>query len=432
MNTQKELWKRSEVVHALNRSSRRTEDSKLWAFCDFLRHGIRAVACDGILRLAIREKFQKLWKAKVKHHVNYAHLAATSGSPDMARCQELTRLSGSTSGEATSHDHLKWQGTRHFSAAAAQLGSTDEEIQYSGWVEKINNKGAVQPRVMVVSNLAVYNFKSRLTVQCKRRIDICAVVHIVRSKYSHQFILCCPQEYDYLFSSIQVEEICDIIVAVHKAATGNTISVEYKVEVDLSEFVLTRQEAKKIRKEHPELALKNSAEDPVQVKTKTNNVAQPSTMTQMKANGMSWSVEDATPSSKLLPENHPPSAALKDVVVLGHDVGGDSTDDLKVFKVIDELYVMKNKKTGETFALKPVESQSQTRQPRCTLSAHVNGDDRKGNLVGDQFDITSPATKKEIQAADKNELPPALRRKERTKKKKKVKAYPVLGMTKRR
>ncbi|XP_024516129.1 uncharacterized protein LOC112341010 [Selaginella moellendorffii] len=137
------------------------------------------------------------------------------------------------------HDHLKWEGSRHFTTTLAEIGSSCEEIKFSGWVEKINSKGYVQPRVLVITDLALYNFRGGFFTQCKRRIDMRVIDSIVRSKYSQQFILCCPEEYDYHYSSSRVSEICDTLVAVYRVVTGKTLAVDLKVTDHL--FLLSCQ-----------------------------------------------------------------------------------------------------------------------------------------------------------------------------------------------
>ncbi|KAJ7530581.1 hypothetical protein O6H91_14G009000 [Diphasiastrum complanatum] len=74
-----------------------------------------------------------------------------------------------------------------------ELGSEEEKVLYRGRVDKFNNRGAKQSRLLVITNQAMYNFKGIFSKTCKRCIDIKLIEYILRSKFSNEFILCIPQ-----------------------------------------------------------------------------------------------------------------------------------------------------------------------------------------------------------------------------------------------
>ena len=67
-------------------------------------------------------------------------------------------------------------------------------------VQKHNEHGKVQPRLLVVSDQAVYNLSSD-GKKCKRRIPLTHVSLVTASESAGQFILHVPSEYDYHFAA---------------------------------------------------------------------------------------------------------------------------------------------------------------------------------------------------------------------------------------
>ena len=103
----------------------------------------------------------------------------------------------------------------HTSADVVYLKSvaTDEQLILAIKLIKINKKGKKQQRVLVLTNLAVYNFKYSLLGSIdfknyKRRIELMSIESIhSNTSNMNEFILKVPAEYDYRYESTEVEVI---------------------------------------------------------------------------------------------------------------------------------------------------------------------------------------------------------------------------------
>jgi len=103
----------------------------------------------------------------------------------------------------------------HTSADVVYLKTvaTDEQLILAIKLIKINKKGKKQQRVLVLTNLAVYNFKYSLLGSIdfknyKRRIELMSIESIhSNTSNMNEFILKVPAEYDYRYESTEVEVI---------------------------------------------------------------------------------------------------------------------------------------------------------------------------------------------------------------------------------
>ena len=85
----------------------------------------------------------------------------------------------------------------------------DEIINYSDKIKKINDKGKIQDRYIVLTNKAIYNFKG---TQIRRRIPLKSLLAITVSSICDEFIVhFADDEYDYLYSSPKKKKIIEII-----------------------------------------------------------------------------------------------------------------------------------------------------------------------------------------------------------------------------
>jgi len=80
-------------------------------------------------------------------------------------------------------------------------GGGAEQLTFVAQVRKTNERGKEQPRLLVVSDHAVYNVKTD-GKEVKRRIDFAHIGLVTASSYTGQFILHVPSEYDYLFTAM--------------------------------------------------------------------------------------------------------------------------------------------------------------------------------------------------------------------------------------
>jgi len=79
-------------------------------------------------------------------------------------------------------------------------GVVAEQLSFVAQVRKTNARGAVQSRLLVVSDQAVYNV-SNDGKKMNRRMQFAAIGHVTASERTGQFILHMPAEYDYLYTA---------------------------------------------------------------------------------------------------------------------------------------------------------------------------------------------------------------------------------------
>lgn len=103
-----------------------------------------------------------------------------------------------------------------------------ETIKFSDFVIKINRKGKEQTRIMIITNLAIYNVlpDKKSIKKCKRRINIQTLVSVTVSSVSDEFVLHVPEEYDYRFKSAKKEAICKLLVNLVKEAAQNNPNIK--------------------------------------------------------------------------------------------------------------------------------------------------------------------------------------------------------------
>ena len=95
---------------------------------------------------------------------------------------------------------------------------------------KINRRNKQQPRVLVITNKAIYNLND--SYQLKRRIALVNVHTISVSSASNGMVLHVPQEYDYLYR-FENKEMIDVILRICYQA-----SIKLDHRLNLLEFEL--------------------------------------------------------------------------------------------------------------------------------------------------------------------------------------------------
>jgi serum/glucocorticoid-regulated kinase 2 len=121
----------------------------------------------------------------------------------------------------------------------------DEKILISCMVHKFNKRMKRQERGLMISNKYIYNL-SKTTI--KRKIAISKVTAITVSKMSCEFVLHCPEEYDYRYSSAEKrDQLLEIITKAWLVITGKKIGLPYfyKDDLNLTNWTTTKADKKK-------------------------------------------------------------------------------------------------------------------------------------------------------------------------------------------
>ena len=121
-----------------------------------------------------------------------------------------------------------------------------EKTLFSDYVTKINKKSIEQKRVLVITNIALYNFKEK---KLKRRLEVKKIKGITASKTSDEFVVHGEgQEYDYHYKYKNKRTIIQILAAVYSTNTMSKLSFALVKKENLSEFVTLNEEKKKNKK----------------------------------------------------------------------------------------------------------------------------------------------------------------------------------------
>ena len=124
----------------------------------------------------------------------------------------------------------------------------DEKIYYSDKIEKysfgkISFLSHFQKRNLLITNIAIYNFKDN---EIKRRIKIEDLYGITYSSSSNQFALHFNQnDYDYLFQSENRDKIIALLQNLYVKKKNQDILFCVKQDRELTKYVVTKKERKK-------------------------------------------------------------------------------------------------------------------------------------------------------------------------------------------
>jgi hypothetical protein len=103
------------------------------------------------------------------------------------------------------------------SVSDAEYQDVDEEkVAFSDVVTKINRRKARQKRVLVVTNVAIYNFELKKYKSYKRRIALGKLTQIFTIKSDPELFVLhsdAVDEYDYRFESPRRKEILEVLKA---------------------------------------------------------------------------------------------------------------------------------------------------------------------------------------------------------------------------
>jgi len=114
----------------------------------------------------------------------------------------------------TSLDRLKLQGDdscRKMIQAMGEEKASEETVEYSDKVTKINRKGKEQTRILLITSKAVYNCLPNKVTKCKRKILIKDIASMTISTVSDEFVLHVPSDYDYRYKSSDKENVGKVL-----------------------------------------------------------------------------------------------------------------------------------------------------------------------------------------------------------------------------
>eukprot|EP00808_Paulinella_micropora_P020250 g41271.t1 len=119
--------------------------------------------------------------------------------------------------------------------------SPSETCQFSDNVIKINRRGKKQPRQIVITNKALYNFKERNYKECQRKINISSLRRLVLSLSSDEFVFKVKGEYDYRFIIKHRTEALQLLARFYEQTQAAKIPIRLSEEEDLKMHVVTKQ-----------------------------------------------------------------------------------------------------------------------------------------------------------------------------------------------
>mmetsp|Transcript_25028 Transcript_25028/g.82012 ORF Transcript_25028/g.82012 Transcript_25028/m.82012 type:complete len:540 (-) Transcript_25028:125-1744(-) len=140
-----------------------------------------------------------------------------------------------------SKDYLKMGTSTAVLKLLASFSASNEAVVFSDTVSKINRKGSVQKRVLMITNRGLYNIEKN---KCKRRIDVTEVKKIIMSESSEEFVIHVPTEYDYHYASPRKSEVVSVLSECILGVSGEKANVEVSKATNLSEFVVTKKESR--------------------------------------------------------------------------------------------------------------------------------------------------------------------------------------------
>ena len=147
---------------------------------------------------------------------------------------------------------LPFSGSSHFTnnmdmgKSSLRLGT--EEIQFSDFIVKINPKENPQERVLLITNVAIYNLLPTNYGKCKRRIPLDQVDGVTVSQISDEFVIHIPAEYDYRLMSLRKREVLGVLQRNFQDCTGQALPVNYVDKIVLKDLCLTKSQAKTNKK----------------------------------------------------------------------------------------------------------------------------------------------------------------------------------------
>ena len=100
----------------------------------------------------------------------------------------------------------------------------------------------------MITDKAIYNLLPSNFGTCKRRIGLETIQNITISQVSDEFVLHCPEEYDYRLMSLRKREVVDCIKRNCEACTGFSLNIELSQQIVLKDLCMTKKDMKRLRK----------------------------------------------------------------------------------------------------------------------------------------------------------------------------------------
>eukprot|EP00898_Chlorokybus_atmophyticus_P006321 jgi/Chlat1/6690/Chrsp49S00481 len=139
-------------------------------------------------------------------------------------------------------DYLNLAASAAVMKMLASYSAGNERVRFSDAVDKINSRGKVQRRVLMVTERAIYNLDKH---RCKRRIPLQEIPVLMRSTMSGQFVLHVPSEYDYHYASARADEAVEAIATLRRVLTGSRPETILVDMADLRPMVTTKKSARR-------------------------------------------------------------------------------------------------------------------------------------------------------------------------------------------
>lgn len=158
------------------------------------------------------------------------------------RLEDLRLVEGML-GKRSSGDRLSLGGNQSVKKMLAkQAGSGGAEaVLFSEFVVKVNPRGRLQERILLMTDHALYNLLPSNYGKCKRRIALRDIESVTQSRSTPEFVLHVPSEYDYRLVSDKRENIVGRLRSAYLALCGQALEVQETDAESLKPVCVTRR-----------------------------------------------------------------------------------------------------------------------------------------------------------------------------------------------
>ncbi|CAG9318196.1 unnamed protein product [Blepharisma stoltei] len=135
-------------------------------------------------------------------------------------------------------DHMNLASDKNFT----KLLMPGENLLMTLKVIKFNKRNKAQERTVAITSTGVLNLKNK---KIQRRIELTSIGGITRSRNGEEFILHCPNEYDYRFSSPLKDQAVQTITRAFRELSGRGLLIWETNELNLKDLATTKSDKKK-------------------------------------------------------------------------------------------------------------------------------------------------------------------------------------------
>ncbi|GAB5363213.1 hypothetical protein AAMO2058_000864300 [Amorphochlora amoebiformis] len=115
----------------------------------------------------------------------------------------------------------------------------NEIVKFSDYVIKVNRKGKEQKRVVMLTNVAMYNLLPNFSV--KRRVHISLIPHVtMKSSNSTEFIIHVMTEYDYVLKYNNREQLVGCLAEIRSELQPNKLTVSAATDESFDQLLMTQ------------------------------------------------------------------------------------------------------------------------------------------------------------------------------------------------